>query len=54
MVYLYSLYACVCAIMCYSAFILQICLLCLYFLLLHLFCNYFKLCVDVVMDVATS
>jgi hypothetical protein len=26
MVYLYSLYTCLCAIMCYSAFILQICL----------------------------
>jgi len=57
MVYLYSIYACV------SAVILQnICLCALLhpfmhmpvLLLLHLFCNYFRLCVDVVCYVTTS
>jgi len=37
--------------LCMSAFILHLCLV---FLLLHLFYNYFRLCVDLVMNVATS
>jgi len=41
-----SIYACICAIL---HVLLYACIL-----LLHLFCNYFRFCVDVVMDVATS
>ena len=37
--------------LCMSAFLCLSVMSCLYFLLLHLFCIYFRLCVDVVMDV---
>jgi len=54
---LYMCYSDMCYSACMlSAFILQLYvgMLCLYFLLLHLFCNYFRLCVDVGTHVATS
>jgi hypothetical protein len=53
MVYLYSLYACLFAFICsyvYVCFPAPI-FVCMYSLLLHLFCNYFRFCVDVVIDV---
>jgi len=52
MVHLYSLYACVCAILhlfCRFSCYVYVCIL-----LLHLFCNYFRFCVDVGIEAATS
>jgi len=58
MVNLCSIYACICAtlhVSCMSAFIFAAMFACMHvFMLLRLFCNYCRLCVDVGTHVATS